>query len=362
MKKVRRFGMVAAATVLAGAGTDVAAQVSYSVTEIPAYPGGAFVPRDMNDSGTIVGSTNFLPGGFHPRATVWSQLTGFTLLPPLGGALYTEGNAINNVGQVAGSSYSGLGGVRAVRWESNGNVQPMNELGPASYGFGINSAGSVVGETYGEPSNQYHSGFFWTQGGGFHGMGDNGYDAWGEDVNASGIAVGTRVPPEYHYAGQGPDSRAFVWDFAGGMRDIPLPAGERTFGYAINGHGRVVGQAQNDAFVSDPALGILLLQTGGSGAAFAVNEAGVVVGSGAIGPFIWDIAHGARPLNSLIATPITADHVSAIAINNVGQILVAAENNSGNPAPDRYFILNPIPSPASTLVLVLWLAGRRRRK
>jgi probable HAF family extracellular repeat protein len=279
------------------------------------------------------------------------------MLPSLPGGLYASANAINNEGQVVGTSNTNASrGAQAVRWEADGSIHALSEVPADSHAFGMNELGDVVGKMYGIPSISYESGFLWRESSGAHGMGDNGSAAWGSDVNASGMAVGTRLTSE-----QQPDFRAFVWDETGGMRDVPLPPSERTFGSAINDRGQVVGGAQNDAFVWDPVVGLILLQTGGWGEALDINEAGVVVGDGALGPFIWDAAHGARSLNDLVPTPFTADHVAAIRINNVGQILVAAESYAGNPEPSRYYLLTPIPSPGVWMALVCWGAVLRPR-
>ncbi len=92
-------------------------------------PGGGYtvsvldegVPDDINDAGAIIGRASLSSG--HSRAVLWTPAPGggytITYLCPLPGHTHSDGNAINNKGQVTGRS-TGPGGtvMRAARWDT----------------------------------------------------------------------------------------------------------------------------------------------------------------------------------------------------------------------------------------------------
>jgi hypothetical protein len=324
-----------------GAAAPAPAQIQYRVREIPIAPDGIFFPVGLNNSDIVVGRASYVAGaGSVSRGVLWSPASGFTQLPALPGGTYTDAAAINNASQVAGHSMLVMD-THAVRWGPGGAPKDVGHVvGQFSAAYGINGQGDVVGEAYLD-SPDWTSAFVWTEADGMRSLGNNGYDAWGCGVNSSGVVVGTRIRPEAIHGGQEPDCRGYVWTAANGMRDIDIDDRERTFAFAINNRGQIVGIAQNRAFVSDPVIGLILLPPA-AGAAYAVNQSGSVVGIGVGGPIIWDVAHGLRSLNAMIPHPITGDYVSAVAINDAGHILVTAENLIGNPKPSRSYLLIPI--------------------
>ncbi len=122
---------------------------------------------DINAEGQIVGGANPQPGNI-PAGTDSAQAT-FDLLPGVHAVLWDgdsitdlgtlggEGSiatAINDNGQIVGSSLQEEGGSRAFLWEDAEitNLGVLPEGGDASYATDINSAGQVVGliEGYGD--------------------------------------------------------------------------------------------------------------------------------------------------------------------------------------------------------------------
>jgi probable HAF family extracellular repeat protein len=122
---------------------------------------------DINAEGQIVGGANPQPGDI-PAGTDSAQAT-FELFPGVHAVLWNgdsitdlgtlggEGSiatAINNNGQIVGSSLQEEGGSRAFLWEDDemSNLGVLPEGGDASYATDINSAGQVVGlvEGYGD--------------------------------------------------------------------------------------------------------------------------------------------------------------------------------------------------------------------
>jgi probable HAF family extracellular repeat protein len=102
--------------------------------------------NDVNDSGTVVGvSMSSLEIDRIERAFRWTPSTGMVALPGLGGN--TTALAIGKNGDIAGTSIDGAGKHHAVRWRASDNaIQDLGSLGGCcSGGYGINTAGTVVG-------------------------------------------------------------------------------------------------------------------------------------------------------------------------------------------------------------------------
>jgi probable HAF family extracellular repeat protein len=99
--------------------------------------------NDVNDSETVVGMS--MSSTLMQRAFRWTPSTGMVALPGLGGD--TTAVAIGSNGDVAGTSTDGAGNQHAVRWLAADNaIQDLGTLGGCcSGGFGINTAGTVVG-------------------------------------------------------------------------------------------------------------------------------------------------------------------------------------------------------------------------
>ena len=99
--------------------------------------------HDVNDSDTVVGES--ISSTQIRRAFRWTPSTGMVALPGLGGD--TTALAIGNNGDVAGLSIDGAGNSHAVRWRAADNaIQDLGTLGGCcSQGYGINTAGTVVG-------------------------------------------------------------------------------------------------------------------------------------------------------------------------------------------------------------------------
>src|SRR5688500_16841833 len=78
---------------------------------------------------------------------------------------------------------------------------------------------------------------------------------------------------------------------------------------AVNNRGEVVGMSHSDrghrAVRWTAADGLVDLgdPPGGGGQAYALNNSGVVVGTGTAGPFVWDEAGGMRPIPQLAGVP-----------------------------------------------------------
>lgn len=304
-----------------GGGTSGNAATTYTVQDI-GNPGSA---TSMNDSGQVTGTG--------PHAWIWSngQVTDLGALTANG---TSWGMQINNSGQVGGFSQASDGNNHPILY-SNGK---MNDLGlppggTAAEGWGLNNAGQVVG---GGDTPDGHVAFVVTGGkmqvlppltGSYSPT--NGAEARG--INDSGVVVGTATVGTS-------TSHAVMWT-NGTIQDLGIATGN-SLGLRINNSNQIVGNfAQGSmwhAFLWSSGTPTDLGTIAGrdSSNAWAINNAGVVVGSSFINaqPVKDSVAYiyqngQLQDLNTLL--PANSGWVLAIAvdINNRGQILAGGTHN-----------------------------------
>jgi probable HAF family extracellular repeat protein len=121
----------------------------------------------MNDLDDVVGiSEKAVTGGYVNRATLWSKSTnlkGMRNLGTLPGGVSSYAVAINNLGQIVGSSDFKSSGntLHAFVWSTGAGMQDLNLLIPAGSGWtltwasGINNLGQITG--YGTINQQIHA-------------------------------------------------------------------------------------------------------------------------------------------------------------------------------------------------------------
>jgi probable HAF family extracellular repeat protein len=167
--------------------------------------------------------------------------------------------AINNIGHVAGTGYSG---VESCAFHYDYLKKFMEDSGGVnSRGFGISSTNMVVGDAFFGPAMEPRSHASMFSGGVAKDLGvlkgqvysrANGANAIGQVVGFSGS---TRDSSE---------SRAFVWTYQTGMKDIGTLGGSYAQANAINEAGFITGTAQTWAmFVTTHAFIYQSSATGG---------------------------------------------------------------------------------------------------
>jgi probable HAF family extracellular repeat protein len=222
-----------------------------------------------------------------------AQTYTITDLGSLGANQPTMAHAINNAGQITGSSNLNAGTSHAFLF-SGGTLTDIGSLGgPAAIGFSVNSSGNAVG--YSELSSGQYRGFLYSNGamtqiptlgsnyGAAFGINDLG-QITGQSYTTSGIAAG------------------FIYT-SGVISDIGNLGGtDGTYAYAINNAGQIVGYSYNAqgnflAFLwqngSMSSIGTL---GGDWSQAYAINNSGQITGSAYLknnlGPHAFTYANG----------------------------------------------------------------------
>ena len=328
-------GMTALILVSASVGLTAACGEQDTLPTMPPIvahgtPHGAVVGADVTTLGFDVAAINEagqVAGTLNGRAVRWAPAQGTLDLGTLGGT-FSRAYAINESGQVAGSSTTATGDTHAFLWTPGQGMQDLGTLGggPSSIARGINDDGEVVGEATlprVEPRQPAKHAFLWTPGQGMQDLGTLGSGLGSTiafDINNAAQVVGRAfsadqeifppTDPEYF-------SRGFLWAPGQGMVDLGDLGGGHSVAYAINDAGQVVGRSWLSASIPDygfpyraflwtsgqgmRSLGTLATSPSAS-AAYGISEAGNVVGTTDTGPyflgygplqaFLWTAANG----------------------------------------------------------------------
>lgn len=266
-----------------------------------------------------------------PAAASAEVLYKFTDLGTLGGSTSTA-LGINDAGQVVGgSNLAGDTQYHAFIYDSRTGMQDLGGFGkPASIGFGINNTGQVTGYCYDDV--EYRA-FATNPTRDLGTLASGNTEAYA--INDSGVIVGTSKGP----AG---DWHLFSYSGTGPMRDLGSLVGRR-IAPAINNSSQIAGTWQNasgklHAFRTAPdgdlTTAVDLGTLGGasdSSYAYAINDAGMVVGSSSVTyvinghsfsgehAFLWPGSGGLVDIAP--ASHEYHTYSQALGINNVGQVV-----------------------------------------
>lgn len=276
----------------------------YSVDDLGGLGGASATAFSINSSGiavgwadTLLGTTQALVAGngalqmLGPGSQAYGVNNAGQVVGVQGshGALWTSAGmidlgdnvaaiAINNSGQIAGGNGHAL-------LLSGNSMQDLGTLGGGNWSaaYGLNDAGEVVGSAM--LAGGSFRGFAWTAQTGMVALGTlGGKDSHAMSVNAAGeVAGAASLSTGYQHAVLYSDGQTI---------DLGSLGGPNSYGYSINAAGTVVGYsdvaggAESHAFIYSGGVMVDLnsLISSASGwellAAYGINDAGQIVGSG----------------------------------------------------------------------------------
>jgi probable HAF family extracellular repeat protein len=327
--------VVLASIIAAGVGfmttRPVLAQASYVVEDLGVLPGDtSSAAWAINANGDVVG-WSMGPNG--TRAFVYTNLGGLVALPALPDRPRSIARDINDGGDIVGSASKGGTDIgQAVLW-TGGAVQNLGTLGTGFYSdaYAINNVGQIVGTSYTDGGSGLIGvhGFLYTQAGGLRDLTPDSDQGAATDINDAGQVTGYKTAL-YGY-------HAFRWD-NGNFLDLGvLPFFAHSSGWAINASGQVAGHSTSASGNSERFVrftdGIGLQNLGGVGEhnnAWGINAFGHVVGctgqsrSRAVS---FTDERGLEDLNTLIDPSLGWVLLCANDINDAGEIVGYAFNN-----------------------------------
>lgn len=212
-----------------------------TMSALPTLSGNYGTAYGINDSGQIIGNSQTASG---IPAGVLIQNGAVTDIGNLGGVDGTYANAINNLGQIVGLSYNRQGNFLAFLWQ-NGSMSSIGTLGGQwSQAYGINDSGQITGTAYLKGNTGPHAFLF--SGGKMTDLDHRGttVQSWGFGINSAGVIVG-RMQVK---GGQFVNFHAMVVQ-NGKMQDLNklIPAGSGWVldeAYSVNNVGQIVGYGE----------------------------------------------------------------------------------------------------------------------
>ncbi|MES2921645.1 MAG: hypothetical protein V4819_08865 [Verrucomicrobiota bacterium] len=344
--------LVAALFVAVLCPASVTAQ-SYIPTDVVVPAGGSFRPDAMNDLGQVSGG--YTSSGGLEQPAVWHNGV-LTQLPLLPGRVSGWARGINNHGQMVGACSGGGHLSQACVWE-NGTVRALPSVAGTEYNaaWAINDAGTIVGHAYTSiPVNSpFREAVIW--------RGNTvaklvpptaGARTWARAIDSTGrVAVSWTTE----------DESSWEWHPARWTPNVPngtsgtmTTLGTWGSSYDINDSGVVSGHLGSTAYLWNGTTAIELADFyWGHQRALGINNAGLAVGynedSDAYINTAW-VAYAPndmQDLNLLLTYSSNFAYpgslVSALSINNAGQILV--QTVDANYTPQGYTLLTPSSQP-----------------
>lgn len=233
----------------------------------------------MNDSGDVVGTSRTEADDTH--AFLWTSSTGMIdlndLIDPTSGWILARAWDVNNNGQIVGDGFLN-GEPRAFRLTLPGTVEDLGTFGGVTWAYAINDSGEVAG--YSRDGAGIFRAFLYTDADGLIDLGglDPDLDYYSKALNSLGMVTGYAVVESRH----GRTQIAYCYTSAGGMKSLgALGRKGWSYGEGINDFGDVVGWSSGRAFLYTDEEGMKDLGTlgGDRSYAYAINNSGEIVGN-----------------------------------------------------------------------------------
>jgi probable HAF family extracellular repeat protein len=315
--------------------------VTYSVAFLGDLGGGWSSAAAINDSGQIVGSSANASGVGH--AYVWSTDNSmYDLGAVISSTLSSSASDINNVGAVVGKTHDSVtfadrpflynpeAGVSSFLGDVCGTASAVNDSGQI--------AGTYISQAHGSPTIAYRRGANGTMVDLYSTQNLSAYA-----INSAGAVVGYN------------NYNIIVWPANGGYSTFPGFGGIYSWCYDISDFGLIVGSAYNS---SNQRHGFVRLLNGtmidlGYGEATGVNESGAVVGWTYVNSrqcaYVWNQAAGFTYLDAAGYSSCTASD-----INENGWVSGTAYDAAGA---SHAVLWQPVPDPPSGAVLSIGICG-----
>ena len=315
-----------------------AAAAAWTIEELPPVGGLESRAFALNERGQVVGSSTTASGPTH--AALWGLNARPADLGTLGGGT-SAAEDVNNAGAVAGTSAISSGASHAFLW-SAGKLRDVGTLGGAtSLGHSVSDAGTLAGVS--QTAVGALHGFSWTAKGGRHDLGTlGGSTSLAIAINTFGTIVGASELP------QSTRTAPVAWR-SGKPASLGLPAAfDYGFAYGISFAGQATGWLET-ALGADAFLwaGGRLIDIGRLGdfrftKGLAINSASEVVGVAFQNPggvpraFVWR-GGTASDLNTVLPADSTWTLTAANDVNDLGQIVGYGQLGEET----RAFLLSP---------------------
>ncbi len=325
-------------------------------------------PYALNDVGYIAGVS--YSGGIGQGFTYINGV--FTLIPNLGGSL-GEARGIDHQGNAAGWSITGNGDVHPYIYTFAGNLTDVSAaIAPYAITLGMNSSGLVIG-TGNQPGNPDSAWVYDSVSGTTTWIPNMGGDfGWPNSINSSGAVTG------YQRTSNGPSALFAAFLYEGAVVTDLGGFGGSSYGSQINNAGGIAGFSHpsptgppSNAFYRAPGSSTLVNLHPASGwletlATDSTPDGRVISGIGylpdgskrAIAWFDGVLVD----LNSLLPPGSDLELRSAGFINDLGQIAGYAGRSSDGVI--IAFLLTPVPEPgtfalSASLLLLVYLRKKR---